>query len=143
MPKIVRSALIQYSAEQMYQLVNDVSDYQNFLPGCAQSEVLEEREDYMKASLLVRKGGISQRFTTENQLVKNRQINMSLADGPFKSLHGGWVFTPLGDEACKIELNLEFEFSNRLIGLAFGKVFNQLTANMVDAFTTRAREVYA
>ncbi len=33
MPQISRTALVPYSAEQMYQLVNDVQSYPQFLPG--------------------------------------------------------------------------------------------------------------
>ncbi|MNE85515.1 Ribosome association toxin RatA [compost metagenome] len=68
---------------------------------------------------------------------------MQLVDGPFRSLMGGWHFTPLSPEACKVELHLDFEFTNKLIELAFGKVFKELAGNMVQAFTQRAKEVYS
>lgn len=38
MPQISRTALVPYSAEQMYQLVNDVQSYPQFLPGCTESD---------------------------------------------------------------------------------------------------------
>ncbi|EME0905791.1 ubiquinone-binding protein, partial [Vibrio parahaemolyticus] len=65
-----------------------------------------------------------------------------LVDGPFKTLRGGWVFTALDEQACKVELKLEFEFSSKMIEMAFGKIFNELTSNMVNAFTKRAKQVY-
>jgi len=65
-----------------------------------------------------------------------------LVDGPFKTLRGGWIFTALDEQACKVELKLEFEFSSRMIEMAFGKIFNELTSNMVNAFTNRAKQVY-
>lgn len=142
MPHVARSALINFSAGQMYDLVNDVGAYPAFLPGCVESKILQQEPNYMKASLKVSKGGISQWFSTENHLIPNEKINMNLVDGPFKSLTGGWTFTPLADNACKVELNLHFEFSNKLVEMAFGKIFSQLTANMVDAFTQRAKQVY-
>ena len=75
-------------------------------------------------------------------MIPDRRIELALVDGPFKSLKGFWVFTPLDDFACKVELNLTFEFSNKLIELAFGKIFNDLTNNMVNSFTLRAKDIY-
>lgn len=142
MPKISRSALVPFSAEQMYKLVNDVSSYPAFLPGCIGSRVLSSSESEMTAAVDVSKAGISKTFTTRNTLVDNQCILMQLVDGPFRQLSGDWRFTPLSDDACKVELNLDFEFKNALIELAFGKIFKELANSMVQAFTLRAKEVY-
>lgn len=142
MPSISRSALVMYSVEQIYDLINDVVSYPQFLPDCIDSKVVSQSDDSMTASLLVSKGGMKKWFTTENTLLSNSQVLMSLVDGPFKNLTGGWQLTALSDDACKIELSLEYEFSSKLFDLAFGRVFNQLANNMVQAFTSRAKEVY-
>ena len=143
MPQISRTALVPFSAEQMYQLVNDVKSYPDFLPGCTGSRVLELGPTQMTAAVDVSKAGISKTFTTRNTLTSNQSILMSLVDGPFKKLIGGWKFIPLSPEACKIEFHLDFEFTNKLIEMAFGRIFKELAANMVQAFTSRAKEVYA
>ncbi|CAH0538857.1 SRPBCC family protein [Vibrio marisflavi] len=143
MKQVTRSALVSFSAEQMYDLVNDVEKYPEFLPGCSGSRIIENGEDKMVASVDVSKAGISKTFTTSNHLIPGASVLMNLVDGPFKVLKGGWHFTPLDDMACKVELKLEFEFSSKLVEMAFGKVFNELTSNMVNAFTTRAKQVYA
>lgn len=142
MPSIQRNALVAYSAKQMYDLINDVNQYASFLPGCLESHVLECSEEHMLASMVLSKAGMRQTLTTSNTLVKDQAIEMDLTDGPFKSLSGGWRFTPLSDEACKIELSLDFVFSSRLMEVAFGAVFNSLANNMVNAFSQRAKEVY-
>jgi len=142
MPSISRSALVMYSVEQMYSLINDVDAYSTFLPDCIDSKVISQNDESMTASLLVSKGGMKKWFTTENTLVTNSQVVMNLVDGPFKKLTGGWQLTVLSDEACKIELALNYEFSSKLFDVAFGRVFNQLANNMVQAFTSRAKEVY-
>ena len=142
MPKVTRSALVSFSADQMFDLVNDVARYPEFLPGCSGSRVIESSDSAMVASVDVSKAGISKTFTTSNRLAEGAEILMELVDGPFKKLQGGWYFTPLDDQACKVELKLEFEFSSRMIEMAFGKVFNELTSNMVNAFTQRAKQVY-
>ena len=129
MPQISRSALVPFSAEQMFKLVNDVLTYPDFLPE-------------MIASVQVSKAGISKTFTTHNFLKTNERVDMRLVDGPFRKLTGGWVFTALDDNACKVEFQLDFEFTNKLIELAFGRIFKELTNNMVQAFTQRAKEIY-
>tara|TARA_R100001224_G_scaffold29069_3_gene16068 strand:+ start:39298 stop:39765 length:468 start_codon:yes stop_codon:yes gene_type:complete len=142
MPSIEKSALVSYSAEQMFNLVNDIDSYPEFVPGCADSRVVEQNGDYKVASLQISKAGIQKTFTTRNKLVKPERIDMELVDGPFKKLTGGWVFKPLSDDACKVELKLDFEFSSRLLGMAFGKIFSEVTSKMVDAFVKRAEQVY-
>jgi len=142
MPQINRSALVPFSAEQMYQLVNDVDAYPQFLPGCVGSRVLSSTADEMTAAVDVSKMGIGKTFTTRNTLQENRKVDMHLVDGPFRSLSGGWQFTALSPEACKIEFNLDFEFTNKLIELAFGKIFKELANSMVQAFIDRAKLVY-
>lgn len=143
MSKISRSALVPYSAEQMYRLVNDVDSYPEFLPGCTGSRVLDAGRDQMTAAVDVSKAGISKTFVTRNTLTDNQSIQMQLVDGPFRKLSGGWRFTPLSDKACKVELNLDFEFTNMLVELAFGRIFKELASSMVQAFTRRAKEVYS
>lgn len=142
MKQVSRSALVSFSADQMFHLVNDVASYPEFLPGCSGSRVLETTSDKMVASVDVSKAGISKTFTTSNELSHGQSIIMNLVDGPFRTLRGGWFFTPLDESACKVELKLEFEFSSKMIEMAFGKVFNELTGNMVNAFTARAKQVY-
>ncbi|MBY7843380.1 SRPBCC family protein [Vibrio fluvialis] len=142
MKQVSRSALVSFSADQMFHLVNDVARYPEFLPGCSGSRVIEASSEKMVASVDVSKAGISKTFTTSNELNHGESIIMNLVDGPFRTLRGGWYFTPLDEQACKVELKLEFEFSSKMIEMAFGKVFNELTSNMVNAFTKRAKQVY-
>ncbi|WP_299659044.1 type II toxin-antitoxin system RatA family toxin [uncultured Psychromonas sp.] len=142
MAKVSRSALLMYSAQEMYQLVNDVNAYPEFLPGCSETTVLLDQINLMKASIKVSKAGISQTFVTENTLVEGQSISMKLLEGPFKHLSGGWTFTALDEQACKVSLDLEFEFSNSIVKLAFGRVFHELIGSMVKSFSNRAKTVY-
>ena len=142
MAQVNRSALVMFSAAKMYQLVNDVSAYPQFLPGCTGSKIVELQGNSMTASVDVSKAGIKKTFTTRNVLSENQRIDMELVDGPFRKLTGGWEFTALDDNACKVSLALDFEFSNKVAELAFGKVFKDLVQNMISAFTNRAKEVY-
>ena len=142
MPSINRSALVMYSVEQMFQLINDVPAYPQFLPDCSDSKIIAENDNSVTASLLVSKAGLKKWFTTKNTFISNQHIQLELVDGPFNKLQGRWLLTPLSEDACKVSLDLEYEFSNKMFDLAFGRVFNHLTNNMVQAFTQRAKDVY-
>ena len=142
MPQISRSALVMFSAQQMYDLVNDVSKYPEFLPNCSDAQIHSHDETAMSASVEISKAGIRKWFSTKNILTSGQAIEMCLLDGPFKKLSGGWRFTVLDEKACKVTLELDFEFTNKLVEMTFGKVFNELANNMVKAFTQRAKQVY-
>lgn len=138
MTQVDRSALVMHSAAQMYELVNDVLSYPDFLPWCADTELLEHSEQHMLARLHVAKGGFKYSFVTRNTLEEPHKVEIALVEGPFSRLHGLWTFTALSDEACKINLQLNFDFKGKLAGLAMGKVFNQIAIAMVDAFCSQA-----
>jgi len=142
MPTISRSALVMYSVEQMYQLINDILAYPQFIPNCGDSKIISSHENEVTAALMVSKGGLKKWFTTKNTMIGHNKVQLDLVDGPFKKLTGHWVLTELSEEACKISLQLDYEFSSKVFDLAFGRVFNGLTNNMVQAFTQRAKEVY-
>lgn len=142
MPNISKSALVTHSASEMFALVDDVSSYKEFLPWCGGSEELSRNEDEVKASVTISHSGLNKTFTTLNRLQKNKMIELTLIDGPFKHLHGFWRFDSLAEDACKISLELEYEFSNMLLGLAIGPVFSQIANSMVDSFCLRAEAVY-
>lgn len=142
MKTVARSALLPFSAEQMFDLVNNVSAYPEFLPWCSESRVLESSELEMVASLTISKAGMSHRFTTRNHMERPERIRLTLVDGPFSRLEGSWQFTQLGDDGCKTEMNLSFDFSSTVLNATLGKVFSQAADSMVDAFCERARSVY-
>ncbi len=142
MTTITRSALVMYSAEQMFELVNDVRRYPEFLEGCKATEVIAGGDDFIEASLTISRAGLNQSFSTHNQLVRPERMEMRLLDGPFTRFHGVWHFQKLSDEACKVSLDMEFEVANKLTGVALGAVFKQVANMMVDSFVNRAKEVY-
>lgn len=140
--RIQRSALLPYPARALYDLVNDVASYPQFLPWCSAAEVLESNDRLMRATLKVGRARISQQFTTRNALVPGESITMKLEQGPFSALHGVWQFQALSDKACKITLDLSFEYSGALVKATLGPLFNQAATTMVDAFCQRAKQLY-
>lgn len=143
MTLVQKSALVKYSARQMFDLVNDIESYPQFLPWCGGSRILKRDDNIVEAELVIAKGGFKKSFSTRNKVDWGGRITVSLLDGPFSYLEGVWNFMPLREDASKISLDLEFEMSGRLANLAFGTVFNQICNSMVGAFTHRAKQVYA
>ena len=143
MSHIKRSALVHYSPAEMYQLVNNVADYASFLPWCRSSQVKSETETEMIASVEIAKGVLNKTFTTKNQLQAGQRIDLQLVDGPFKKLTGYWQFDALKTEnACKVNLDLEFEFDNAMMSIAAKPIFTQIANSLVDSFCKRAVEIY-
>lgn len=142
MTTISKSALVSYSPEQMFKLVDDIEAYSEFLPWCGKGTEIKRDAKNVEASLLISYSGLNKSFTTKNTLNAHDKIEMRLVDGPFKSLEGIWLFEALGDTACKVSLNLEFEFSSKLIGISLGPVFSKMANSLVDAFIKRAERIY-
>ncbi|ODN44037.1 ubiquinone-binding protein [Piscirickettsia litoralis] len=126
----------------MYPLIQDIEHYAEFLPWCSESVIISESVEAVVASLTISKGSLKKSFTTRNRGVENQAVHMELVEGPFRSLTGCWRLEPLAENACKVFLDVEFEFSNKLVAVAFGPIFNTVVSSMVDAFLKRACAVY-
>ncbi len=131
-----------FGAAEMFDLVNDVESYSEFLPWCNRSEVISRSTETVEATLELHKGAVSKSFTTRNTLKGNEAIGLELLGGPFRHLSGGWTFQPLGEEGSKVSLELEFEFESRMMDMMFGAFFEDTCNSLVDAFTRRAADVY-
>ncbi len=142
MTSISKSALVPYSPAEMFALVGDIEAYPEFLPWCSAASVLERGADEVRATIELSKGGVDKAFTTCNRIQRDKMIEMRLVEGPFRHLEGFWRFTPLGDDGCKVSLDMEFEFASRMLDLVVGPVFSQVANSLVDSFQKRAVEVY-
>ncbi|HBR97219.1 MAG TPA: ubiquinone-binding protein [Gammaproteobacteria bacterium] len=142
MTAINKSALIMHTPDKMYHLVNAVEFYPEFLPWCRSSRVIERDDTSQLAEIEVAKGPLNKTFRTRNTMVPDARITLDLDQGPFSRLHGEWVFQPLGDRGCKIMLDIDFAFSNRLMSATLNPVFSEICATLVDAFVKRADAVY-
>ncbi|MSP53060.1 MAG: type II toxin-antitoxin system RatA family toxin [Gammaproteobacteria bacterium] len=142
MSEITRTALVPYSTQQMYSLVNDVEAYPEFLPWCKRSTIIDSGTNWMEAELAVHKGPVEQTFSTRNTGIPYESIQMVLSNGPFKKLHGQWLFNVLDDKSCKIEFKLDFELGQTPLAFILRPLFNKIATTMVDAFYQRARVIY-
>lgn len=141
MATVKKSALVLYSAAEMYALVGDIESYPQFLPWCRSTHILSRNEDEVRATIEMVKGGVHKSFTTCNRMQNHKMIDIRLLEGPFKRLEGYWRFEPLRADACKVSLDLEFEFSH-LLRVAIEPVFKQIANSLVDAFCKRAVDLY-
>ncbi|MCM5569206.1 type II toxin-antitoxin system RatA family toxin [Burkholderiaceae bacterium FT117] len=143
-PHTVRkSVLVPYPAERMFSLVERVEDYPKFLPWCGGTEVERHEDGSMTATVRIDFRGIRQSFTTRNTHEPGRRIEMALREGPFTQLHGEWRFTPLREDACKVEFVLEYRFAGGLLGRVLEPVFDHIARSFVDAFVRRAEHLHA
>lgn len=143
MHEVKRSAIVPYSVDKMYQLVNDIECYPEFLPWCKQSEILQAGQNEMLASLTINKGPFNQRLTTRNVLSLNKRIEMHQDKGPFDCFEADWDFKALESEACHIHFYTQFAFKSRLLDMTVSSYFSQIANAMLDAFIDRANRVYA
>lgn len=143
MPDIKRTAIVPHTAAQMFELVNNIEDYPQFIPYCKSTEIISRNIDEVHATLNFAKGGFEKSFSTINRLQPDKMIEIRLLHGPFRHLEGFWEFKPLSDNSCQVILDLEFEFSNRFLSIAFEPLFTQIANMLVDAFSKRAEQVYS
>src|SRR5688572_27313944 len=138
---VEKSVLVGYSAQQMFALVDAVENYPQFLPWCDRAEVLERDDTRTRATLHINYHGATQSFTTENAKDPPQTMTVRLVEGPFRVLDGEWRFTPLRENACRIDFRLHYEFSSKLLEMLVGPVFSYIANTMVDAFVKRADKV--
>ena len=142
MRNVNRSALIPFSADQMYALVEDFLAYPDFLPWCTGATLHFRDEETIEASLELQRSGIKKSFRTRNTLQPGTAMGIALVGGPFRHLAGGWRFEQLGADGSKVSLELDFEFENRVTDTLFGRYFESTCNSLIDSFTKRAHEIY-
>ena len=142
MAVVHKTVLINYSAEQMFKLVDGVEDYPEFLPWCGGVEVAERQDNKLKAKIKINYHGLKQSFTTENTNTPPTSMAMRLVEGTFKHFEARWHFKALREDACKIEFDMQYEFSSRILESVIGPVFSMIANSFVDSFCKRAEVVY-
>lgn len=138
---IKRSQLVPFSAKQMYELVDGITQYQTFLPWCVKSEELERDDKSVTATLTISAQGLEKSFTTKNTLTPHSRIDLSLVDGPFSHLDGHWLFTDTA-EGCKVDFELSFDIANKMLAMFIGPLFEKVASSMLDAFCDKAQKVF-
>lgn len=143
MARVKKSVLVPFSAAEMFELVDRVELYPEFLPWCEGAHVLETHAGGKTARIDIDYHGIKLHFTTDNANHPPESIVITLKSGPFRRLHGEWRFVTLGVSACRVEFELAWEFATDLLERAVGPVFGHIANTFIDAFVRRAESLYA
>jgi ribosome-associated toxin RatA of RatAB toxin-antitoxin module len=143
MRRVKKSVLVPFAADAMFELVDRVELYPQFLPWCDDAQVIETRDDGKTARIDIDYHGVRAHFTTDNVNRPGESIVITLRDGPFRHLHGEWRFHSLTPDACKIEFELAYEFASPVLEAVLGPVFSHIANTFIDAFIHRAESVYA
>ncbi len=138
MYQIEKTVLVFHSAESMFHLVNDIKQYPSFLPWCQSADIVSEENQVLVATLGLSFLGITQSFTTKNINEVGRSIHFELVSGFLKQLDGYWLFTPLGEDGCKVQFKQTYSFNNGLLEKTIVPVFSKIADNLVDAFVKEA-----
>jgi len=134
--------LVAHSAAQMFDLVDRIELYPEFLPWCGGVQVLETRADGKTARIDINYAGVRAHFTTDNVNRAGESIMITLRDGTFRHLQGEWRFLALAPDGCKVALSLAYEFTTPLLEHVVGPVFSHIANTFIDAFVRRADVVY-
>jgi ribosome-associated toxin RatA of RatAB toxin-antitoxin module len=141
LPTVQRSARVPYTAAQMFELVNDIERYPEFLHWCTGAHVHSRQGNVVEATLDIGVLGFHRSFRTRNTLTRPQRIQIELVTGPFRRMRGEWSFADLAHES-QVALSLAFEVTVSPFGIVFSKLFEELAGAQMAAFVSRARELY-
>ena len=133
-----RTALVDRSAGQMFDLIEAAENYPGFLPWCHSAQIIERSETVVSADIGIRYRGLNISLRTRNPKQRPTAMTIHLERGPFRRFEGEWRLTPLGADACKVDFSLDYEFELGLMTRLAGPVFAHIANTMVDAFVQRA-----
>jgi ribosome-associated toxin RatA of RatAB toxin-antitoxin module len=147
MKLVKKSVLLQYTAQEMYDLVTAVEDYPKFLPWCESARIVETHPDGVTARLGLSYMGVRHAFTTRNRQQPAKAVHIELVDGPFSLLGGTWLFKTLGfadkpAQACRIDFEMRYAFASLSLEAVVSPVFDRIANTFVDSFVARAEAVY-
>lgn len=142
MPGIRETRRLPYSAEQMFDLVADVGRYGEFLPWVITTRVRSDSETEMVADMVVGFKSLRESFTSRVKKIRPHEIDVHYIDGPLSDLDNVWTFRVVDDNTCEIDFVVEFTFKNRLFEKIAGQYFDRAFRKMVEAFETRAAQLY-
>lgn len=142
MPSVKKTVLVPYAPAQMFELVDRVELYPQFLPWCGGTHVLGQAHNRKTARIDIDYHGVRAHFTTDNRNRPGESIVVTLKDGPFRHLHGEWRFRALEANACKVEFEIAYEFATHVLEKVVGPVFSHIANTLIDAFVHRAEALY-
>ena len=142
MPRHSETRHLPYTPEQLFDLVADVSSYDEFLPWVVAVRVRSSSETETVADLVVGFNAFKERFTS--RVVKERpdRICVDYVEGPLKYLHNEWQFERSDDGGTNVHFSVDFAFKSRLFESLAGAMVDRAWRRMISAFEQRAAALY-
>lgn len=146
MPTHSETRTLPYTAQQMYELVADVSEYPGFLPWCAAARILRVTHhddcDVMDAELVISFKVFREKFGSRVTLWPEAlRIHTEYIDGPFTHMRSTWEFRDL-DSGCEVDFFVDFDFRTAILRSVIGLVFGEAMQRVVRAFERRAEKLH-
>ncbi len=138
MDRIEKKESVNVDINILFNLINQVDKYSDFLPWCPYSKIISNNNNMMIGEIHVSKNFINWKFSTKNSYIKNKEINLILVDGPFAHLEGRWTFLKLNKDNTQVEFFLEYKFSNKFIELSMKPIFSSIMSSILDSFISEA-----
>ena len=138
---IKKKESINIDVRTIFNLINQIDKYSDFLPWCKKSKIISDTNNAMIGVITVSKNFADWTFTTKNNYIINKKIDLRLIDGPFSHLNGCWNFSEIDKNNTLINFNLEYEFSNKIIGLTLKPVFSSIMLSILDSFISEAFKI--
>ena len=140
---VKHSATVPCTCKQIYDLINDIESYPKFLRRCSDAYIDQSHSDGYTATLVFQIGAIKKEVVTRNTVTPHSEIKLELVSGPFKTFNGKWMLTPVGSNACRVDLNVNYDFSSKLLAKTLGPFFNTLQKTMIDGFCKEAERKFS
>jgi len=139
--KVLRSVLVPYSTESMFDVIEQAEFYPLFLPWCVGATILERSDDQVSGKIDFSYRQIRFSFRTSNAKRRPDWLRVRMVDGPFRHFDGDWRLTPLGDTGCKVEFDVSYEISDGLLDQVARPAVDFVSRSMIDAFVKRAEDL--
>lgn len=141
--EIRRSALLDFPAEDIFDIIEGAEHYPDFLPGCEAVTILERSDSIIAARVTVGWRGLRFEFTTRNPKRRPEWLAVRLEESSvLKRLDGEWHIRALSSHACKVEFAMRCELEGAVARKLAGVVFDSVADGLMNAYVARAQALH-
>ncbi len=139
---IHKTARVNASREQVFELVSGIGDYPRFIDHCDEVSIKEDADGVLSADISLKWHGLNGRFPIAMQHDRPRRVNALFTTDLFHHLETDWSFTDEGAESgCTINLTIYYEFESRMKQMLFGGAVDNIASQLIEAVAGEAEKV--